>query len=516
MSIKSFDRSRNINNNDHSTEKKGLASELPPKQLFSDNTANTKVEENSNTESNSPDNPYQLPTTVQAKMEDSFGQDFSDVNIHRNSSEAKEMNALAYTQGTDIHFAPGQFNPDSTKGQELIGHELAHVVQQKQGRVKSTIQEKGKGINEDSALEREADTMGAKAANGQPTQYKSSALGIRNSLRSGVTQAKMPIQRKVNSIGGAWDTERYDLRENRNNQGEELDDYLHARGLDIALKFMPDETVNASKIGLVQSVVSQGMGVQQNMSETAKNRSLVGTRDHRTDKGLHIDRRESRNNPVYGSTNSNSLEQTPESNNRTDDPLKLGNSTNGGNATYQLGYRKQVGDNWETQYAGLYDGPMLTHAKWNSKQVFETTAIALDGAQEGMFYGSVQWGWQTDPDGNFTKLPLKVVSNSVPTSAFLRAARKWNSTDDSRGRDSIDLPSSGFATISVEGGINLNEGLDSMARRADHLPEGTKVEIIGSGNGHGSNFVEVRILEGEDSIFGAVGFLPNDVLTEYQ
>jgi outer membrane protein OmpA-like peptidoglycan-associated protein len=113
-----------------------------------------------------------LPETFQAKMEHSFGTDFSTVNVHKDSASATELGALAYTQGEDIHFAPGQFNPDSPKGQSLIGHELAHVVQQRQGRVKPTTQMKGKEVNDDSALEREADEIGRMVAAGQSTHEK--------------------------------------------------------------------------------------------------------------------------------------------------------------------------------------------------------------------------------------------------------------------------------------------------------------------------------------------------------
>ncbi|WP_051312901.1 eCIS core domain-containing protein [Sporocytophaga myxococcoides] len=107
-----------------------------------------------------------LPSTVQAKMETSFGEDFSNVNIHKASSQSKDLNALAYTQGNDIHFAPGQYNTESQKGQELLGHELTHVVQQREGRVQPTVQKKGVGINDDKGLEKEADEMGEKAAKG--------------------------------------------------------------------------------------------------------------------------------------------------------------------------------------------------------------------------------------------------------------------------------------------------------------------------------------------------------------
>jgi hypothetical protein len=46
---------------------------------------------------------------------------------------ADQVGARAFTHGTDIYFAAGAFDPDGPDGQRLIGHELAHVVQQKGG-----------------------------------------------------------------------------------------------------------------------------------------------------------------------------------------------------------------------------------------------------------------------------------------------------------------------------------------------------------------------------------------------
>lgn len=106
-----------------------------------------------------------MPAAVQAKMEGALGADFSGVRIHE-GPQAQAVGALAYTQGTDIHFAPGQYDPGSQRGQELLGHELTHVVQQAQGRVHATTQAKGVAINHDEGLEREADEMGARAARG--------------------------------------------------------------------------------------------------------------------------------------------------------------------------------------------------------------------------------------------------------------------------------------------------------------------------------------------------------------
>ncbi len=107
-----------------------------------------------------------LAPPVRAQMESAFGADFSAVRVHEDS-QAEALDAQAFTRGSDIHFAPGRYNPSSGSGLELLGHELTHVVQQGQGRVGETVQTKGNSLNDDSALEREADTLGAAAARGE-------------------------------------------------------------------------------------------------------------------------------------------------------------------------------------------------------------------------------------------------------------------------------------------------------------------------------------------------------------
>ena len=114
-----------------------------------------------------------LPEDVQAKMENSFGTNFSNVNIHQNDDSANQMGALAYTQGDHVHFAPGQYNPNTQGGQELLGHELTHVVQQREGRVQPTKQGKGLPINDNPALENEADVMGKQAVQGKSADINS-------------------------------------------------------------------------------------------------------------------------------------------------------------------------------------------------------------------------------------------------------------------------------------------------------------------------------------------------------
>jgi hypothetical protein len=103
-----------------------------------------------------------IPDDVRAKMETAFGADFSDVRVHI-GQEASSLGAIAYTWGTNIHFAPGQYNPHTLQGQKLLGHELWHVLQQKSGRVKNPFGG-GVAVVQDHALEAEADRMGIKAA----------------------------------------------------------------------------------------------------------------------------------------------------------------------------------------------------------------------------------------------------------------------------------------------------------------------------------------------------------------
>jgi ribosomal protein S18 acetylase RimI-like enzyme len=96
-----------------------------------------------------------------AKMEQAFRTDFSAVRVHV-GPQAPRIGAIAFTTGNDVYFAPGQFQPDTIRGQQLIGHELAHVVQQRQGRVRTPPS--GLAIVQDRTLEGEADRLGMQAA----------------------------------------------------------------------------------------------------------------------------------------------------------------------------------------------------------------------------------------------------------------------------------------------------------------------------------------------------------------
>jgi hypothetical protein len=74
-----------------------------------------------------------LPDSTRNKMESGFGADFSSVRVHtgaRSDQLNRSINAQAFTQGTDVFFGAGKYNPHSSGGQRLLAHELTHVVQQ--------------------------------------------------------------------------------------------------------------------------------------------------------------------------------------------------------------------------------------------------------------------------------------------------------------------------------------------------------------------------------------------------
>lgn len=106
-----------------------------------------------------------LDAGLRRQMESSFGADFSGVRLIRGSRAARGLGAEAVTRGERVHLAPGRYAPGTTNGKALIGHELAHVVQQRRG-VRVTAQAKGVGINQDRGLEAEADRAGDRAARG--------------------------------------------------------------------------------------------------------------------------------------------------------------------------------------------------------------------------------------------------------------------------------------------------------------------------------------------------------------
>ena len=113
-----------------------------------------------------------MPDNLKSGIESLSGFSMDDVRVHYNSSKPATVQALAYTQGTDIHVAPGQ--------EKHLPHEAWHVAQQMAGRVSPTTNINGMLVNDNASLEHEADVMGEKAVQcterGQSLSYKSGCI----------------------------------------------------------------------------------------------------------------------------------------------------------------------------------------------------------------------------------------------------------------------------------------------------------------------------------------------------
>jgi hypothetical protein len=131
-----------------------------------------------------------MPRATRTRMEEKFGEDFSAVRIHADAAaqnSAAAVNARAYTVGRDIVF--GRAAPDvaSSAGQRLLGHELAHVVQQSRGSVAA-------GIDPAPSLEAEAKQAGDAIAAGRPASAASAApVGLQRDAE----QPDYPAMEKV-------------------------------------------------------------------------------------------------------------------------------------------------------------------------------------------------------------------------------------------------------------------------------------------------------------------------------
>jgi hypothetical protein len=98
-----------------------------------------------------------LSRSLRGELEAMFGADFARVRVYESALAAP----LACTQGEDIYFAPGAYDPWTRAGREVLGHELAHVLQQRFGRVR---------CDNGGELEAEAALAGRAIARGEPVR----------------------------------------------------------------------------------------------------------------------------------------------------------------------------------------------------------------------------------------------------------------------------------------------------------------------------------------------------------
>ena len=147
----------NYENNDtlklKSLQKKANSSEVVSKTKTIQKNADNFVNPNKSTKQKA--NSSGIPDHLKSGMEKISGMSLDHVKVHYNSNKPASLNANAYAQGSEIHLGKGQ--------EKHLPHELGHVVQQAQGKVKPTTKVDGMPVNDNQGLEKEADNMGNKA-----------------------------------------------------------------------------------------------------------------------------------------------------------------------------------------------------------------------------------------------------------------------------------------------------------------------------------------------------------------
>jgi hypothetical protein len=305
------------------------------------------------------------------------GHDLSAVRTHSDgvaTAAAQRVGAAAYTYGDRIAFT-------GTPSLHMAAHEAAHAIQQRAG-----ISVPGGVGRPGDAHERQADAIADRVVQG------------RSSADLLAARAASPASPAVQMAPQAT------------HFGRMIDQrYVETtHGADITIAFEPNDEVNATKIGMLQSVKTVASNKTILTDPTEERRSVPSG----PGQGYVVDRVSSRNDPIYG-TNSLAPGQG------------LADSDAAG-STHEIGYHYTEGATPKTKNAWMHDKPQYGDFK-NSGMTFETTALALEGAQQGTYYGSVKWGWERDNAGTLKKIDFTAVSQGTPTQNFLVPAKKWNS-----------------------------------------------------------------------------------------
>lgn len=439
------------------------------------------------------------------QMERSFGADFGSVRVHADAEAgllSGAIGAVAFTTGKDLFFGRGAYNPDSVAGRQLLAHELTHVVQQGEGAPsRLVLGEAG------DRYEREADATAKKVA-GTPSHPEETKESVASH-----SVPPMAISRLSSATFGAVQRDKDKKKPSTTEPAKKeaieakpvgpqpvetwagvfsAPDFVVGTygpgnyGADIEITFTPKAPVDAESIALVQtnrSFLSSRTGNLEPLDDVPqpgtvgaakeadahRNQDVFKSRlvDKGSDFGTHIDAAPASRTPLAYMSN------PPKKNDQS-----LSSSVPGPDRQ-----KKHTQFGWQTPKKGMQpaqtgDIPNLLVGKDDSaSQIFETTAVALEGVQKGTYYGSVQWGWTKkaglEADDAIDAIDLKLSKNAAPSPTFFKAAEKWNVSTDSAGEPSIPLPISSNKVVNA--GSDLIDSPDKGGKPLGKLDRGTTV-----------------------------------------
>ena len=139
-----------------------------------------------------------IPDKLKRQFETYSGLSFDGVKVHYNSDRPRQMQALAYTQADQVYIAPGQ--------ERHLGHELGHIVQKRRGQVRATCSLNGQAVNDNPALEKEADTMASHVSGCLTHAEETEKSGWYPSASGGIVQRKLNVLDFSKGQGGQQET----------------------------------------------------------------------------------------------------------------------------------------------------------------------------------------------------------------------------------------------------------------------------------------------------------------------
>jgi len=342
---------------------------------------------------------HAVPQALRNRIEDATGADLSGVRIHT-GSEAQQaawmLNARAFTVGSDIWFAQGQYRPGDPEGDRLIAHEIVHTIQQGPA-AGAAIQPMLEVSQPGDAAEVEAEAIANTIINGN----READVDVPTPMR--VSAARKAISRVEFKDGDAtFKVDPYAEVDSDNGK-----DTARQVGATIDITYKSAETYKSDKIAFVQTMKTTKDGSPY-LFENEKPRATTAKEG---EAGWAVDRVKGHKSPIYSQENTG----------------KEGDFT-------KFGYRKSKTD---FKDAWMQDGIGLNRAVGQTVTV-DAVTFALDETNS-KYLGGISWGFATDAKGATKKKDAALQSAGDPSGIQKEALKKWNEqaalTDVSKRND---------------------------------------------------------------------------------
>jgi Domain of unknown function (DUF4157) len=470
-----------------------------------------------------------LGNEVRHRLERTFDFDFSTVRVHTDAEAgrlSRGLDAKAFTTGRDIFFDHGAYQPDNFRGQKLLAHESTHVVQQRGvassklvlGEPEDQYEREADAISTNFAAApdqlKSADSLAASLGGARPAVTPIGVTPVKSSSTSLVQRDKNEDKKKEKPVGakpvttwaGEFTAPTFNVGTSSTN----------VYGVDIVISFMPNKSVDAESIALVQTAQGFDSSIENHedplddvpqpgtvktpkAQEVFKNRLVGDIGDPNF--GKHIDQLPESRTPLANTTvDANSMDlakSVPDQD----------YSSAGQKIHTQFGFRT---DEKGVQAATTGDTPRLTlPASASGSQHFETTALAIDGVQKGTYYGSVVWGWSKKVgETSANPIAFEKSTDAAPSSGFFAATKAWNASKNTEDKQSIPLSTSTNKVLSATSELVDSPG--KQAKTVARLDKGTTVETFEDAS-H-PEWVKV-IVTAQDSK-GKIGWIKASQLTD--